>query len=141
MRTRLRPRTLTLVTRWLVAVWLFAVAQSVANACLVQLGHGASGPGHAQRVALDTALTHVHTAAHDAGHHEPATDAALCLKTCDGARSAAWHSNPPWLPELGPALAIKPWAAVPHRAALDPVDAVAPPGDPPLSIRFLKLNR
>lgn len=140
MRARLRPRTQTLVVKWLVGVWLFAIVQSLAHACLLQQPHQVA-PDSALARALE--LTSHLDQEQDQGHHHPDAGEALCLKTCDGAESAAWSASPVWLPDLGVALssAFTPWAQVRDAPARDQIEGSTPPGDPPPSIRFLKSNR
>lgn len=140
MLIRLRPQTQALVARWLLGVWLFVIVQSLAHACLLQQPQ----PGHSDS-ALANALEVASHLDHepDQGHHHPDAGEALCLKTCDGAESAAWSASPAWLPDLGVALssAFKPWVQVRDAPARDQIEGSTPPGDPPPSIRFLKLNR
>lgn len=143
MLIRLRPQTQALVARWLAGVWLFAILQSLAHACLLQQPQPGQ-PGHSDSV-LASALE---VASHldreqDQGHHQPDAGEALCVKTCDGVESAAWSASSVWLPDLGVALssAFTPWAQVRDAPARDQIEGSTPPGDPPPSIRFLKLNR
>ncbi|MFO1252216.1 MAG: hypothetical protein U1E77_14025 [Inhella sp.] len=135
---RLRPCTQTLVVRWLLGVWLFALLQGLANACLTQPQLEAQGRVAA---ALERAEHEAH--GHAGGHDGAAAHAALCLKTCDDTQSGAWNQSPPWLPDLDPALPtpIRPWAPAPAPLAQAQIHGLAPPGDPPPAIRFLKQNR
>jgi len=139
MHTRFRPRTQTLVVRWLLGLWLFAIAQSLVHACLLQPRHEHADPAPTQAIEM---LSHL---GHEADHGYPAPDAseALCLQTCDGAQSGAWSVNPPLLADLGLALssAFSPWVQVCDATTSDQVEGVEPPGHPPPSIRFLRLNR
>ena len=134
-----RPRTQARLGRWLLGLWLFALLQGFANACLTQSRHPELAAA---------ALTAVERAAHEAhGHedglHEAAAHEALCLKTCDDTQSSTWSPAPNWQPELGFALpaAFAPWQPALAAGAQEPVHGPAPPGDPPATIRFLKLNR
>ncbi|MBH9577061.1 hypothetical protein [Inhella proteolytica] len=135
---RLRPRTQALVARWLVGIWLFAIAQSLAHACLLQARGAELGSEPVRHV-------HAHEHPHEHSGAPQPSDAGevLCLKTCDDTQAGAWSAGLSWLPDLGAALpaSFRPWQLPLPGPGLQLLDAVAPPGDPPLSIRFLKLNR
>lgn len=137
MLTRHQRQTKATVLKGLVLVWLFVIAQSLAHACLLQPAAEHLVSGAAERVGLH--------GQHGEMPGPPDPDAAqvLCLKTCDEAESAAWNVQPPWSPDLGLALlsAFKPWVPAQKVLKLSQLEGGGPPGTPPPSIRFLKLNR
>ena len=131
---RPRPKTQAIVIRWLVGLWLFAVVQSLAHACLLQQS---PEPGH-------SAVASAHVDHHEDGvHHNPDADEALCLRACDESKSITWSVSLPWLADLGTPLpaTFKPWIQRQDAAARGQVEGAVTPGDPPPTIRFLKMNR
>ena len=125
-------------------VWLFALASSVANACLLETYGPQLRAAKQSAVAANQAparlLAQLGT---DAGHHEDSDGAKQsCLKVCDDgthtlakAQPSADYNDP------GPAsLVATLWTGSPNvvSAPRRPDDFVAPVG-PPLRVRYSRL--
>ncbi len=146
MRFRLRSQTQTIVVRWLVGVWLFAVVQSLAHACVLQQRHA-----HLNATAVAADASNASNASNRSDHehdHRGATDDVdvsdvLCLRTCDDAESGVWAASTNWVPDLAlmTPLVFRPWSDLSPPVGSDQVEGPSPPGGPPPAIRFLRLNR
>lgn len=126
-------------------VWLFAVAASWANACILQL----EGPGeHHLRSALT--VPHAPGNDHDAGaggSNESAPAVQACVSFCDTGQSIVAKAQPAKgdSADYPSAVIVQPGAAWPAFApGLAQVRwrplAVAPPPGPPVAIAFLRLT-
>jgi hypothetical protein len=133
----------------LLFVWLFAVAASWANACLLRPAAAAEGR-HGQHADHDlmAARGGNHGPAGDAGHsHEPDPAQQTCASFCDIEQSIVAKAQP--APGDGAVhqadLAAQPavcWPALPlppAEACWRPLAAPPPPG-PPVAIAFLRLT-
>lgn len=137
MRFRLSSQSQTIVIRWLVGVWLFAVVQSMAHACVLQQRHGHTGA--VPEVADVSAQEHHHSG----GDDDADVSEVLCLRTCDDAESAVLGASASWVPDLAvmaPSV-FRPWVELSRLNASDQIEGPSPPGAPPPAIRFLRLNR
>lgn len=129
--TRIKRHTAFVV----LLVWLFALASSVANACLLEPNE--PQPGAAQKGVATTLQA-------PAGHHgDPGDIPQSCLKVCDdGARALPKayagidHNDPGPAPLLATLwTASQPVAAAPLPLA----DLAAPVFGPPLRVRYARL--
>ena len=119
---------------FMLALWVFALASGVANACLLE-DRAHSGHVDSVKVAHERGSPeHLELAA----HHSEETSKAPCLKACDdGARALQYNGwADPGDPGSAPLVAIL-WdpthvASAPHRVA-DPQPRIA---DPPQRIRY-----
>lgn len=126
-------------------VWLFALASSVANACLLETHEphsiAANNPSAATSQVPAEMLAQLST---EAGHHDDADGAKeSCLKVCDDvthtllkAHSGVDHNDPG-----PPPLVATLWTASRHVVSaprrLD--DSAVPMVGPPLSVRYSRL--
>lgn len=130
-------------------VWLFALASGWANACILQQaapaharGHDGAEQGLASHGARGATVGVV-------GHDGPAGDDAhgarrVCQSVCDDETSALPKVGTPSVPDLGPAILvpIQAWsfcAALARFPSGCPL-AAAPPPEPAVAIRFLRLT-
>ncbi len=131
-------------------VWLFALASGWANACVLQTA--AAAPGEARDAAHEHELVPLGakgSAQAVVSHDEPAghdVDGArlLCQAVCDDEQSTLPKVATPSLPDLAaaPVLPIEAWsygtAPAPLPGGRPP--AAAPPPEPAVAIRFLRLT-
>ncbi|HOM14351.1 MAG TPA: hypothetical protein PLB41_13645 [Rubrivivax sp.] len=129
--------------------WFFALVSGWANACLLQ-GRAADQAGHATHVE-SVALVESGAAPHAANSDHQGSDddgagaaRAACQDVCDDEQSTIPSNKLPAAPDLGsaPLLPAAPWSAVIAAATaprLRPPGA-APPCEPPVAIRFLRLT-
>lgn len=128
-------------------VWFFALVSGWANACLLQ-GRAAGGhAAHTESVALVESGAAPHVANGDRhGGDDDGTGAAraACQDVCDDEQSTIPSNKLPAAPDLGSALLLPaaPWSAViaPATAPRLRSPGAAPPCEPPVAIRFLRLT-
>lgn len=145
---RQHRRASRIATAMLVA-WLFALASSWANACLVQDRAPARGVVHGNAglvLATHTALGHAHE---QPGHEEPAdhdSDGArqLCQSVCDDEQTTLPKVVAPSVLDLGPPglVPTESWSFCAAQAQFPsgcPL-AAAPPPEASVAIRFLRLT-
>lgn len=133
----------------MLCVWLFAIAASWANACILQPSAAAEG-SHGYHASRDLMATQggSHGRAGEAGHsHEPDPAQEACASFCDIEQSIVAKAQP----SKGDGatqqamLAAQPavcWPALtlpPAEAHWRPLVAPPPPG-PPVAIAFLRLT-
>lgn len=122
------------ISRWLMGVWLFALSQGLAHACLLQergLPHGHEEPTTASR-------------GFETGHvHEPVSSGAeeLCQQTCDATQSALPKALSVPLLALDAVIPFDIFTAFEKQVERRDQGAEHPAPDPgpPPSIRFLRL--
>ncbi|MBN8492129.1 MAG: hypothetical protein J0M00_11985 [Burkholderiales bacterium] len=126
-------------------VWFFALVSGWANACLLQ-GRAAGQAVHAAHTG-SVALVESGAAAHSGhGGVDDGTGAAraACQDLCDDEQSTIPSQKLPTAAELGPALLlpVAPWNAVvaPATGPRLRLPGAAPPREPPVAIRFLRLT-
>jgi hypothetical protein len=149
MRLSLCHRQQRHIASAMLFVWLFAVAASWANACILRPAAAAEGH-HGQHAGHDlmAAQGGSHGPAGDAGHsHGPDPAQQACASFCDLEQSIVAKAQP--APGDGAVhqadLAAQPavcWPALPlppAEARWRPLAAPPPPG-PPVAIAFLRLT-
>jgi hypothetical protein len=121
-------------------VWLFAIAASWVNACLLQPrgDHARSATDHAAMAATGTA----HEVSSGAHSNDPGRVA--CLDVCDDERSTIPKYATASVADLAaaPMIASALWSLAVAKAAFPrerPL-AAAPPPERPVAIRFLRLT-
>jgi hypothetical protein len=133
----------------LLFVWFFALVSGWANACMLQ-GRAAGQAGHAAHTE-SVALVESGAAprAADVDHHDGVDDGtgaarAACQDVCDDEQSTIPSHKPPTVADLGAALLLPaaPWNAVVAPATVPRLrpPGAAPPREPPVAIRFLRLT-
>lgn len=145
----LLPRRVLRTTAWtLLAVWLFAVAAGVANACLLEdsraHGHASMSKGTASDAGEVSAGHRVALAA-DADHDEHLAAKAPCLKVCDETPQSPVNkqaSSPQFdAPGLAETL-CNPWhpsAVLAHSAIAGAATVQAHPTGPPVRVIYSRL--
>lgn len=148
MRTLFNRRFLRTATWAMLAVWLFAVSASVANACLLEESrthrHASTSDGMPAEAGSVGAGHRVVRAAHDDDHREHLAAKAPCLKVCDETpQSPINQASSPGVdaPVLAAAL-WTPWHADAATAGVDARHVVAAgpaTTGPPLRVIFSRL--
>lgn len=129
-------------------IWLFALVSGWANACLLQ-DSAAGRAGHAAHTE-SVALVESGATPHPEGDHHGGDDdgkgvaRAACQDVCDNEQSTIPSYKLPAAPDLGspPLLQAAPWSSVvaPATARCVHPHGAAPPCEPPVAIRFLRLT-
>jgi hypothetical protein len=131
------PSTTRKAAAFMLALFAFALASGVANACLLQ------EPSHtalieAVEVAHAAGAQGAHGHAVAASHNEEDISKAPCLKACDeGSQALQYHSPAdPLDPGAAPLVAVG-WALVPMATTQRRAAAFHPPVDgPPERVRY-----
>lgn len=135
------------IARVMLAVWLFALASSWVNACVLESRSGLHHDGH-----LGSALEVLHAdagvpvAAADEGlaDHDGHGPRALCQSVCDDEQTTLPKVVAPAVPDLGPPgiVPTEPWSFCAAQAQFSSgcPKAAAPPPEAPVAIRFLRLT-
>lgn len=117
---------------WLLGLWLFTLAQGLANACLLQTEVG----GQSASLRQD--------AGHEHEHEEtgPGAAQAFCVDTCDKVQDSLQTKSAGWTGDAGPALApaFASWQPLQHQARLARASLARAVHGPPASIRFVRLS-
>lgn len=133
----------------MLALWLFALVSGWANACVLQ--EAAATRGMARAVAKYAVLAHgagdpaAGLAGHEApGGHDADGARAVCQSVCDDEQSTLPKVSTPSIPDLGaaPLVPAEAWSFCAAEAQFPsgcPL-AAAPPPEPPVAIRFLRLT-
>lgn len=114
-------------------VWVFALASSWANACLLQ-----------DRVATHGPVAQQHGVHDDAADHGSDGARQLCLSVCEDEQGTLPKVVTPPMPDLGPPALVpgEPWAFCAAQAQFPngcPLAAALPP-EAAVAIRFLRLT-
>lgn len=134
MQVSLCAHRLSRLSRWVLGLWLFALATSWVHGCALQ--------SRTLSEELESAVHRVHDHGPQAAHRQGA-DAELCIDRCERSALPPYGASPPADPQP-PLLAIlrapPEFALLARSHQIGPL-GIPPPQGPPLLIRFLRLNR
>ena len=134
-----QPRTTVRVAKILLFVWLFAIAASWANACLLESrgDHARGAPAHAALLAAGAA----HSPSAD---HPDDPGRSACLDLCNDEQSTIPKYGTSSVTDLmtTPMIASTLWslAVIESSIRREHPLAAAPPPERPVAIRFLRLT-
>jgi hypothetical protein len=126
-------------------IWLFALVSGWANACLVQGRASAHGWMQAENaLAAQPVGGPVHSEHKEPADHDSDSARLVCQSVCDDEQSALPKVAAPSIPDLGPPtlVPIEAWSFCIAEAQVpgDRPMAAAPPPEPSVAIRFLRLT-